>query len=377
MPQVKPEKPDYSMGGGVLGYGLNHFASDGSTRVSSGQFPLWQPTSEELELVKQKARELSRSHIRRIGRFAVDVRMTDGEFNETIFIHPGRGTNIDDDRNPHARYADAVVAALNPEARIVTIANPGIGNSSSYPLSFLWRPSDHQSFRHIGRYESDFIGDILTDGSPLTMVGTSQGANIMYALAHAMRMQSRDKQPFVDAMVAVDPLGTRSMGRTAVMWNSWVIEGLHGRRYREATPDQLLKTMLANPAALARAACVPDEITLEGQTKLTTDPYAVPGWLRDYYMMPGLLRQPNLQDQANGLRAIRPSGRAVVVSLARSAFSDPTVMRGRLQQQRSDIECDVSQLVLPHTHSLDVAGPLVAGSVRNQAIHIETLLEAA
>ena len=157
-----------------------------------------------------------------LGRVGIEVAIFGNEnANKIQAVLYGWGGNF---RHPNAIREAAVLACENPDAAIMVMNMPGVGNSGMLPESVRKEIRKTGSYGSLGEYVGPVIDHVAKDFDEVSVGGHSLGGRV--ATSSVARMESK-----VNELRLFDPVGSRKMGIVALAANFIGKEGVELTRY--------------------------------------------------------------------------------------------------------------------------------------------------
>lgn len=157
-----------------------------------------------------------------LGRVGIEVAIFGNEnANKIQAVLYGWGGNF---RHPNAIREAAVLACENPDAAIMVMNMPGVGNSGMLPESVRKEIRKTGSYGSLGEYVGPVIDHVAKDFDEVSVGGHSLGGRV--ATSSVAHMESK-----VNELRLFDPVGSRKMGIVALGWNFIGKEGMELIRY--------------------------------------------------------------------------------------------------------------------------------------------------
>lgn len=157
-----------------------------------------------------------------LGRVGLEVVIFGNEnANKIQAVLYGWGGNF---RHPNAIREAAVLACENPDAAIMVMNMPGVGNSGMLPESVRKEIRKTGSYGSLGEYVGPVIDHVAKDFDEVSVGGHSLGGRV--ATSSVAHMESK-----VNKLRLFDPVGSRKMGIAALGWNFIGEEGVELMRY--------------------------------------------------------------------------------------------------------------------------------------------------
>lgn len=157
-----------------------------------------------------------------LGRVGLEVAIFGNEnANKIQAVLYGWGGNF---RHPNAIREAAVLACENPDAAIMVVNMPGVGNSGMLPESVRKEIRKTGSYGSLGEYVGPVIDHVAKDFDEVSVGGHSLGGRV--ATSSVAHMESK-----VNELRLFDPVGSRKMGIVALGWNFIGKEGMELIRY--------------------------------------------------------------------------------------------------------------------------------------------------
>lgn len=184
-------------------------------------------------------------------------------------------------RHPNAIREAAVLACENPDAAIMVMNMPGVGNSGMLPESVRKEIRKTGSYGSLGEYVGPVIDHVAKDFDEVSVGGHSLGGRV--ATSSVAHMESK-----VNKLRLFDPVGSRKMGIAALGWNFIGEEGVELMRYGKESLSPSAKELgleflqREDPKVIEEVGKLSGESSVEfaspkqgWRQQLLTDPFAL------------------------------------------------------------------------------------------------------